>query len=227
MFLRAYRICSNEFIDNELKVIYDSFSKLGYPRFFLDQAHSAARSKFYSPPVVVNEDSRNNLLLVPYNPYLDDKRSLFKKVGIDLVFTYPNTIRKSLIRNNSNMVPVVSAPGIYSIPCGVCPKSYFGETGRTLEKRLSEHKRDFRFAKEYSACFIHSRDEGHNINWNEAKLIHKSSNSFERKMLESLLIRIKPNFNMSGGQWGLDELTSILVGQAFPQLLDSVPPPVT
>ena len=29
---------------------------------------------------------------------------------------------------------------IYEVPCKDCPCVYIGETGRTLEKRLSEHK---------------------------------------------------------------------------------------
>ena len=33
---------------------------------------------------------------------------------------------------------------VYQIPCGSCDKSYIGETGKGMGKRVSEHKRDFR-----------------------------------------------------------------------------------
>lgn len=38
-------------------------------------------------------------------------------------------------------------------------------------------------------------------------------------MLEFHLIRIVPNFNSSAGQWGMDDLASLLAGQALAGLL--------
>ena len=252
MFLRALRVCSNEFLDSEINYIFDSFGKLGYPRYLLRQALSLARKKHSRlvetrdnnhndnereegleiPTVTLNPnlvepraDSRNdnkrNMLIVPYNVSLDRKRSLLKKAGVDIAFTYPNTLRKCLVKNNIRVVPFDSAPGIYEIPCGACPKKYIGETGRTLTKRLVEHKRDVKTGKESNACFIHLRDEGHVIDWSNAKMRHKSSNVYERKMLESLLIQKTPNFNLCEGHWRLDRLTSSLVTPAFPKLVDN------
>ena len=38
--------------------------------------------------------------------------------------------------------PINSRAGaVYKIPCAECPASYVGETGRTLECRIKEHKR--------------------------------------------------------------------------------------
>jgi len=227
MFLRAYRICDNEFIDRELDFIFETFSKLGYPRFFLNQAHSSAKWKFYNHSRNMQQESAKNLLIIPYNPSLDEKRRMFKGAGIDIVFTYPNTLRNTLIRHNITSSAIETSPGIYTIPCKDCPKFYIGETGRTFEKRINEHRRDVRYARESNACFIHLRDEGHQLNWKDAKLIHRSSNSYERKIIEALLIRKLPNFNLSAGQWGLDDITSSLVSKAFPRLFDLDPPPET
>ena len=252
MFLRALRVCSNEFLDSEINYIFDSFGKLGYPRYLLRQALSLARKKhsrlvetrdnnhndnereegleipsvtrnpnLVEPRADSRNDNKRNMLIVPYNVSLDRKRSLLKKAGVDIAFTYPNTLRKCLVKNNIRVVPFDSAPGIYEIPCGACPKKYIGETGRTLTKRLVEHKRDVKTGKESNACFIHLRDEGHVIDWSNAKMRHKSSNVYERKMLESLLIQKTPNFNLCEGHWRLDRLTSSLVTRAFPKLDDN------
>ena len=221
MFLRAYRVCDNEFIDSEISYIFDSFGKLGYPRYFLKQAHSMARKKYFEPVeprANPNENDRNKMLIVPFNASLDRKRTLLKKAGVDIVFNYPNTLRKCLVKNNTRVIPLDAAPGIYEIPCGACPKKYIGETGRTLAKRLTEHKRDVNTGKESNACFVHLRDEGHVIDWSNAKMRLKSSNVYERKMLESFLIQKTPNFNLCGGHWRLDRLTSSLVTRAFPKL---------
>ena len=217
MFLRAYRVCSNEFLDSEINYIFDSFGKLGYPRYLLKQALSLARKKhgqlaesrdndrndneqrcreeglespsvprspnlpLVEPRANNRNDNERNSLIVPYNDSLDRKRSLLKKAGVDILFTYPNTLRKCLVKNNIRVVPFDTAPGIYEIPCGVCPKKYIGETGRTLAKRLVEHKRDVKTGKESNACFIHLRDEGHVIDWSNAKIRHKSTNIYEKR----------------------------------------------
>lgn len=38
--------------------------------------------------------------IIPYNPFLDEKRHMFKGSGIDIVFKYPNTLRNTLIKHN-------------------------------------------------------------------------------------------------------------------------------
>lgn len=55
-------------------------------------------------------------------------------------------------------------------------KFYIDETGRAFEKRINEQ----RYARESNAYSIHLRDEGHQLNWRDAKLIRKSSTSYER-----------------------------------------------
>ncbi|XP_069980133.1 uncharacterized protein [Penaeus vannamei] len=54
------------------------------------------------------------------NPSLDEKRRMFKGAGIDIVFTYPNTLRNTLVRHNIASVVLDTSPGINTIPC---PKS--------------------------------------------------------------------------------------------------------
>lgn len=63
-------------------------------------------------------------------------------------------------------------------------------------------------------------------NKKDTRLIHKSLN-YKRKMLEALLIGKLVRFNLSAGQWGLDDLTSSLVSKAFPRRFDLGPPPET
>lgn len=74
--------------------------------------------------------------------------------------------------------------------------------------------------------FIYMKKVNH-LNWKDAKSIHKLADFFfyERKMWEVLLIRILPNFNLSTGDWRLDDLPSSLVSEAFPKPFDLDPPP--
>ena len=60
MFLRVYRVCSNECLDSEINYIFDSFGKLGYPRYLLKQALSLARMK-HDQLVEPRENNRNEV----------------------------------------------------------------------------------------------------------------------------------------------------------------------
>ena len=60
------------------------------------------------------------------------------------VFKPCRTIRQMLVRVK-NGIPEDRRKGvIYEIPCKDCEKLYIGETGRTLKKRVSEHKQAVR-----------------------------------------------------------------------------------
>lgn len=57
-----------------------------------------------------------------------------------------------------------------------CPEIHSGKAAREM---TNERKHDATFAREFDICFICMRDAGHQLFWNKANLIHKSSNSFE------------------------------------------------
>ena len=72
--------------------------------------------------------------------------------GVGVAFAYPNTISKALIKNKPKNE---KNTGVYAIPCKVCPNTaYVGETGRDLEKRKYEHRRDIRVGNDKSAIFL-------------------------------------------------------------------------
>ena len=58
---------------------------------------------------------------------------------------------------------------VYQVPCGSCEKSYIGETGRGMEKRLKEHKRDLRNDMDYSAFVVHAHATHHLPKWDGGK----------------------------------------------------------
>ena len=62
-----------------------------------------------------------------------------KPLGVQLVFTSRNTLRKSLTKGRPGMIDVKGV--VYSIPCAECSATYVGETGRTLRVRMAEYRR--------------------------------------------------------------------------------------
>ena len=47
MFLRALNVCSPEYLENEIKKIYDIFQNLCYSKSLIDSSFSNAKNKFY------------------------------------------------------------------------------------------------------------------------------------------------------------------------------------
>ena len=96
--------------------------------------------------------------------------------------------------------------GAYVIPCKDCENVYVGETGRNLDKRMYEHKRDIRVGNESSGVFCHVRDSNHSIDFQGSKFIFKSKNYVKRRIVESSLITSIPNFNLSEGQYSFNRV---------------------
>ena len=129
MFLRAYKICDNEFIDNEITHIKRVFSKHGYSANFIDRAHSKAKKKYYSDNeniIFLRENYK--ILILPHinaNTQNTIKRCL-RGCNIVTINRNTNTIRKTLkkvVKPPNEINPV-----IYEIPCKNCNKVYIEET---------------------------------------------------------------------------------------------------
>ena len=110
---------------------------------------------------------------LPYSKNLEKFKRPLKNMNTNLVFTYGNKLTQNLCSNK----PKKCLPkyGVYEIQCETCDKIYVGESGRDLEKRVKEHKRDIKNAEEKNAMFVHVRDFDHPIDFKNAKIVYPSS----------------------------------------------------
>ena len=201
--LRAYRICNAETLGEEIATIHRIFTELRYPEWFIHDAHMAARKTFFRTAREKRETPKKCLVL-PYNEGLTGFKKVCHEEGVGVAFTYPNTISKSLIRNKPKSDNNI---GVYTIPCKDCPNTaYVGETGRSLEKRKYEHRRDIRVGNEKSAIFCHVRDTQHSIDFDQAKIVFSSDDYIKRRMVESALISTTKNINLSQGHFAFNNV---------------------
>ena len=164
-------------------------------------------------------------MIIPYNEALEEKKWLLKSAGIDIVFNYPNTLKKTMIKRkltipNENLN---DNPGIYMIDCLTCPKKYIGETGRSGNERLDEHKRYLRRNLVNSNMYaekavVQHRALNHELDMKNASIIYKSNSRSTRLVLESSLIKSIPNFNISKGVYDIDPITLKLLKISVPSL---------
>ena len=78
---------------------------------------------------------------------------------------------------------------IYEVPCLDCESVYIGETGRCLQKRLTEHKGAVRRYDRKNGIATHAWDRDHKVNWEEARVIQTEPFYWKRRVLEALWIK--------------------------------------
>ena len=90
-------------------------------------------------------------------------------------------------------IPLTDQPGIYRYSCADCPSRYIGQTGRSLRKRLAEHRTDYNQlcsgkrspqCLNISAIARHCFTKGHSFNTSGAELIHVCEKSARMNKLE-------------------------------------------
>ena len=117
------------------------------------------------------------------------------------------TLRKLLVHPKDKRDPLSTTGCIYEVPCANCNESYVGETGRRLETRLNEHKKETEkvekskrnFTRQTrkqseseqskSAIADHAVQHNHVINWQDAKILAKECVADVRHIKEAIWIR--------------------------------------
>ena len=65
---------------------------------------------------------------------------MYKPLGVKTVTSSRSTLRSSLVKVEQPRPNRKKKGVVYEVSCKDCLSVYIGETGRTLEKRISEHK---------------------------------------------------------------------------------------
>ena len=106
---------------------------------------------------------------------------------------------------------------VYRIPCGNCEKVYIGQTGRTLDHRLKEHRRALTSGNlAQSALAEHAADRGHAIDWGSAEVVDTHQQFHQRCLLESWHIRAQDT-TLNREEGNLPPVYNQLIPRARPQ----------
>ena len=90
--------------------------------------------------------------------------------------------------------------GVYVIPCSY-EAPYIGETGRSINKRISEHATDLRHGRAKSSALAeHAEKTKHQVCIEEAQVIARVAQFHHSKLREALEIEKRPlNLNRDDG----------------------------
>ena len=201
-FLRAFRICSDEFLEQELTHIMDTFGRLQYPKGYLIRMRKKAenirkRSAEEKRKRQTEQKRRGRFLSIPHSKnaelIADYLRGNDTNVAIVSGKKIGHIIRPKTETTEKNSV-------VYRIPCsGGCGKSYVGETGRGLKIRLNEHKRDVKNHNEANAMVIHIKHCQNLPDWTSAHVIEDGMTKSIRKAMEAAHISLENTLNLKPG----------------------------
>ena len=217
IFLRAYKICDREFLDEEICFITQVFKQLGYDDCFIEKAHSKAKKVFYT----TNKREVKKYEKVVVLPSVCEGysyKTLFHK-DVRVVFNNNSTTRQFL--RNPITKQADSDAGIYAIPCEDCPKKYIGESD-DIERRMYQHQYDIKTRNQKSPLVKHTVENNHSISVKKAVVLNKANNVPLRKLLESVYIKQLPNMNVCKSSIEIDNTTCNILFNHSPSLYRTI-----
>ena len=184
---RAHKICSAEYLVDEIKFLIDVFVENGYHRSILEKI-----SKSYYPNINNNiySEDRSKFVSLPWIPGLSYKiKKVFKKVGINTIFKSSSNLKTILCSRNKSKLHKLEKPGVYHTKCN-CGGNYVGETGCLCSTRQEQHKKAiFKYNWKDSALAEHKKTCQDDIDWNKTDVLSVQPNWYKRKIREALEIQ--------------------------------------
>ncbi len=195
-YLRALRICSEEYLEEEFNNIFHSFIDLKYPPYFILKARNKAKQIYLRNNTKEDCDRR---VVLPKSCVAQNISPWLSKANINIVQTSSLTIGNLVKKGKKNINRDVRKACVYQIPCQNCDKVYIGETFRGIETRLKEHRYDMRCFNVNNAIVNHRLDTSHIVDWKSAKVLSYENNISKRRCIESAHIATCNNFNQNKG----------------------------
>ena len=204
-FLRAYRVCSEEYLDSEIEHIQNTFRNLKYPKVMVLRCKIKAKKIRSNKQKTDKKKSR--VIVVPESKHLDTIAQFLKPADVIVVGKTGKSIGQ-VVRGKKPQLHENSI--VYKIPCKGCTKPYYGETGRGLEVRMKEHKKDLQFQRD-KTIVKHSHKCGALPDWDNAMSITENVDKKTRIALEAAVLEVKECMNPRTGRISLSETASKVI----------------
>ena len=172
-----------------------SFTKLKYPKGFLINLKKKAVSIRNRPKTENKKDVR--YVSVPTSKVAESIADHLEMAGVKVALTTGRKIGEMVTKKGTKEHADKSV--VYQVPCGTCNKSYIGETGRGIETRLKEHRRDVRNDMDHSAFVVHAHKTSHLPNWEGATVLASCRTKGYRKAAEAAYIAMNDTINTRVG----------------------------
>ena len=209
LYERAFKLCDDDFIDDETDHLSKVLKKNNYPKSMINKIKKTIINKQNSSSAIVSTNPRPSFASAPYIRTASERAAkLLKKYNIKLAHRPTAPLRNSLCKIKDKRSTFKSSGVVYQVNCLNCNAVYIGETGRLLEERISEHKRDIRNKKRESHIYMHTDQCGHNFDFNNTKILAKANEVKTRRKLEGICTH--QNQNSLNRAWELNPIYNVL-----------------
>ena len=110
-------------------------------------------------------------------------------LGVKVICSSRGKLRETLVKVKEPMPELKRKGFVYEVLCNDCDHVYIGETGRTLEKRLKEHRSAVKKNDRKNGIAVHAWDTGHQVKWESASVKEVETNLPNRRIMEALHIQ--------------------------------------
>ena len=104
----------------------------------------------------------------------------------------PSSLRElceSLVHTKQPQPALKRKGVVYHVPCADCDCVYIGVTGRTLEKRLSEHRGAVKRNDSKNATAVHAWKTQPKVDWESVTVKQVEMNHTQQKIIEAIRIK--------------------------------------
>ena len=136
----------------------------------------------------------SSFVSIPYVAGTSERISrIFRKYDVNVAHQ-PARKLKNEICHLKDRRPVNERAGVvYKLNCLDCNAAYVGETGRQVEDRMAEHRRDIANRKQTSKVFEHVNGTGHSFDFDNVEILDNCNHKKVRLHLESVHTYMEPN----------------------------------
>ena len=193
LWVRAKKVCEERKQWQEIQRLRQVFRANGYPK-----------------PVVKNNlrcrSTPPRLLHLPYvRGVSEQNEKMWRPLGVKTVMKTADTLRSRLVKLKQAIPNSKKKSVIYEIPWKDRLCVYIGETGRTLEKPLSEHKAAVKKNDPKNGIAVHAWANQHQVNWEAASVKQEKRSYWRRKVLEALHINSPTASDLESQLWTIHQ----------------------
>ena len=204
-YLRAYRICSEEYLNAELSHIQEIFKELKYPKAMIVKCR--IKAKRIRNNRQEKDKKYKKVIVVPHSRHVGIIANFLKQADVIVVSKAGKNIG-DIVKDSHKHQHEHSF--VYKIPCTGCSKPYYGETGRSLNTRLMEHKKDIQYQRP-KTIVKHSTECGALPDWRGARSVKENIDKKTRIALEAAVLEVQDCMNPKTGRITLSETASKII----------------
>ena len=154
---RAEKVCDNTKKEKEMLHLHETFKRNGYPEQVISK-NLKPNPRTQTTPEENAQNKKPPTLFLPYVQGLSEKtQTASRKIGERTIFKSHGTLRQLLTKVKIRTSELKKKEVVYRVPCQDCDGAYIGETGRSLQKRLTEHKYAVRTNDRKNGIAVHDQ----------------------------------------------------------------------